>query len=357
MKEQQVFPQQLYFRSDSPPSLDLEETSGSSSSTANPTKLENPVNLNQDSIDPVLEESKEIEIKEKISDFSESFIENVELSEIPELPDLTEEENDSEIFKSERIMEDESITENNQKINEKPETPEIQGEILGKNELDKENDDFCEFVDFNSVDPVPPADNFDDFADFDEIIPVHRNIESEIFTNLPDDDHLETEEINFHANFDAFEQADPKELETRQEFSAFSQKPIEILDEQDDDDDFGEFSDFTSATFDTQPAPPPAQVQQEQKTEESFSQAKLEFTDIVNILNELFPTFQSEAVDECVNESEKMFPMAELNDVDSMKALEYQYSSSKTSESIIVSLGIDNRNIVRSLMHKSKYNF
>lgn len=171
---------------------------------------------------------------------------------------------------------------------------------------------------------VPPID--DDFADFEAVIPSDRKMDNQFVEHT-----IESQSNEFAVDFASFESETKfQEPETTHE----EQKPQVI----EDDDDFDDFNDFKSADVVFQ-------------SHSDFSVAKP--SNLNSTLEFMFPqTGEYESIEEHLESLGRKF-LANLSDTDSMSALEYQYSSSKTSLSLIRSLGIDNRNVVSIFLSNS----
>ncbi|CAO1421412.1 unnamed protein product [Diamesa serratosioi] len=202
-------------------------------------------------------------------------------------------------------------------------------------------------------------DDDDDFKDFESAIPVNRPLETHNFItpvatlDSPDEFQFEADFSNFNA-FESSENATTNLFnENVQGFSPIIEtekvaeekiEQKEQLDDFDDDDDFGDFSDFTQA-----PAPivqpPLAQFDNESLLK------TLKSTNLKEVIDMMFPQSQTErqqSLDE--EQHENVLTNNEfvksLSDFDTTLALGYQYNNSSTSQSLVMALGIDARNIL-----------
>jgi hypothetical protein len=319
------------FRNESPPSLQL-------SAKLDVETIDNQISEikseeSKDFEEAGFEEQKNENSELDFEDFQSGFqlhdskidheIEEIERSQIPEdipIPDVW---NDLETFDSPKIETDiEEPVENSE--------PEILTEPKDHSE---DFDDFCQFVD-HVVPENPRIENRenspvnteidDDFADFEAVIPSDRKLENQFVEQ--EQPKIESQSNEFAVDFASFEESPVfPEPEIKQE----EQKPQ--ITEEEDDDDFDDFNDFKSADVVFQ----------------SHSDFSIEKPSNLNsTLEFMFPQngehdFMEENLE---NLSKKI--LANLDDPDSTCALEYQYGSSKTSLSLIRSLGIDNRNVV-----------
>lgn len=212
--------------------------------------------------------------------------------------------------------------------------------------------------------PIPSLnlddDDDDDFRDFESAIPVNRPLETHNYIapvatlDSPDEFKFEADFSNFNA-FESSEDATTNSFnENFQGFSSnigtekVAEEKIEqkeqIEEFDDDDDDFGDFSDFTQA-----PAPV-VQAPIAQFDHQSLLKT-LKSTNLKEVMDMMFPQSQTDRQQSLDDEQHENVLtnddfVKSLSDFDTTLALGYQYNNSSTSQSLVMALGIDARNIV-----------
>ncbi|XP_055543408.1 mucin-2 isoform X1 [Wyeomyia smithii] len=200
--------------------------------------------------------------------------------------------------------------------------------------------DFATFdADFSKFDSFPasfPATCGDDtVSNITKDTPARLGLaesEEQITSDAPNEDNVSQDDFDDFQGFTSFTTA------------SSTSKPAETIVkediEEDSEDDFGDFSDFKQSKAMTMSTSVAADSRVTLFTPEN----------IQSIISEMFPTVetQSHIGSQTTTGSEllqnKLFH--ELKDVDSTKALSYQYSSSESSKSLVQALGIDSRNIL-----------
>lgn len=231
-------------------------------------------------------------------------------------------------------------------------------------EVQEDNDSF-EIPDDVPLDqsPIPSLnlddDDDDDFKDFESAIPVNRPLETHNFIapvatlDSPDEFKFEADFSNFNA-FESSENTTTNSfIENVQGFSSnigsekVAEQKIEQkeqIEEFDDDDDFGDFNDFTQA-----PAPV-VQPPLAQFDNQSLLKT-LKSTNLKEVMDMMFPQSQTDRQQSLDDEQHENVLtdddfVKSLSDFDTTLALGYQYNNSSTSQSLVMALGIDARNIV-----------
>lgn len=209
--------------------------------------------------------------------------------------------------------------------------------------------------------PIPELklddEDDDDFNDFETAIPVNRQVDQVKSSVTNEKTREEPEEIKFEADFssfNAFNESEETKDDEFQEFKAtgFNNSSSEVkqlsLQEDDDDDDFGDFEDFTQAPV---PTLQPAQLEMTAitfvKPENVNEVIDMMFPSASSLVHQIPETIDSDNVREQQAIKSDNF-VNKFNDFDSTVALGYLYNNSKASQSLVVALGIDTRNIVRS---------
>lgn len=228
-------------------------------------------------------------------------------------------------------------------------------------EKDIEFDDFtgiASHVDDDISEPIPELklddEDEDDFNDFEKAIPIHRTVEIQSFDSMPAMKEVPTSEVHFEAdfsNFNAFD-SNPEALDDAfEDFQGFKEESAiptsEDFTKANDDDDFDDFSDFAQA-------PAPKTVYSAHVEQPAIVFVKP--SNVIGLLDMMFPQVSAATQETAENESPKDQQIIRnnefvknLNDFDTTLALVYQYSSSKTSQTLVKALGIDTRNIVSNL--------
>ena len=211
-------------------------------------------------------------------------------------------------------------------------------------------------------------DDDDDFRDFESAIPVNRLLETHNFI-APVATLDSPDEFKFEADFSNFNGFESSENLTTNSFNENVQGFLSIngtenvaekkteqkeqLDDFDDDDDFGDFSDFTQA-----PAPI-VQPTIAQFDDQSLLKT-LKSTNLKDVIDMMFPQSQTEQQQSLDDEQHDNVLthnefVKSLSDFDTTLALGYQYNNSNTSQSLVMALGIDARNIVSIFVYDLKY--
>ena len=293
-------------------------------------------------IPPALEDDKNSEENSvKIDQFVQSDDIKVQDVEI-KLEDFVESEDESKKDDLKNIPERIQVLEDNESYEIPDDVPLDQSPIPSLN-LDDDDDD-------------------DDFKDFESAIPVNRPLETHTFI-APVATLDSSDEFKFEAdfsNFNAFESSENattnSSIENVQVFSSNigtekvaeekkePKEQIEAFNDDDDDDDFGDFNDFTQT-----PAPvvhpPLAQFDNQSMLK------TLKSTNFKEVMDMMFPQSQTERQQSLDDEQHENVLtnddfVKSLSDFDTTLALGYQYNNSSTSQSLVMALGIDARNIV-----------
>lgn len=184
-------------------------------------------------------------------------------------------------------------------------------------------------------------DDFDDFNEFESAIPVNRHVE--LVQQIDSKLSLSDETVTFEADFSGFNAfGDSKDdFDDFQDFTSAVESATSQLNAADDDDDyFGDFSDFKEAPV----LPEPSTFN---------SRILMKPTNVNETIDMMFPSSESSksisdetsaAVEPKILKSDKF--VNKFDDFDATVALGYQYTSSKASQILVKSLGIDTRNIV-----------
>lgn len=388
-------------RNDSPPPLDIMEKEINLEDTTS-KKSESPVHNNNDS-DVAIEKE---DISVGVIEVPVNVEHKVDVSEIEKLNDEDDgvplsSSNDNSFddfhFIPPPLEDDKNSEENSVKIDQfvlsddiKVQDVEIKLEdyvesddeskkdnlknISEQIEVVEENESF-EIPDDVPLDqsPIPSLnldddDDDDDFRDFESAIPVNRQLETHNFVapvatlDSPDEFKFEADFSNFNA-FESSENATTNSfVENVQGFSSIigtekvaeqkieQKEQIEEFDD-DDDDDFGDFNDFTQA-----PAPV-VQPPLAQFDNQSLLKT-LKSTNLKEVMDMMFPQSQTDRQQSLDDEQHENVLtnddfVKSLSDFDTTLALGYQYNNSSTSQSLVMALGIDARNIVSIFLFKS----
>lgn len=368
-----------------PPELPLTSKSKESSSPSTPTEREEEevsshcdVAEKKESEKRVDDESisccAEVASKKEHKSSAEETSEHVIIGERPE-PEGSCEFDDSAVtcddnsnVESRLKCEEEKQIENANTIEDEPSKLNTVDEH-NKTEHSTDDDDFSEFQtnrnrdipeQINESEHVPATttstldfanksddDDFDDFNDFESAIPVNRHVElvQQINSQL-----TLSEDVVFEADFSGFNAfSDSKdEFDDFQDFTSAAGNNAacqleQANNEDDDDDEFGEFSDFKEA-------PPPSLSAPEFSS--THSKILMKPSNVNETIDMMFPPGSSSRSISDDGESDEPRILKsdnfvnKFNDFDSTVALGYQYTSSKASQILVKSLGIDTRNIV-----------
>lgn len=178
----------------------------------------------------------------------------------------------------------------------------------------------------------------DDFNDF-KSAPIPDNLTRKVPVFEPQ--IVQPEAISFEANFASFSET----FDDNQDLSSVHTQQTELkIDSksfnEDNDDDFDDFQDFSVQT---------THIFKNVINQETF----FEQENVVSVLDMMFPLISLDPEFESFqkNELDQSDIIRNLNDFDTSKALGYQYTSSKSSQTLVKALGIDTRNIVSSLSY------